>query len=244
MTALSRIAFYSGTIGQLVDEIGQHLSESTPFARLVTLNPEIWVDSFVTPEIAEAIQSARWVVADGVGITLARKVLGLPPIYRIPGSDLVVALLEQRRFRLAIVGATNEALVGAVAKIERDYAGSSVVFSRNGYFSQADWPFIAAQIKEAKPDIVLVGMGSPKQDAFISYLTPLMIYGVAIGVGGMIDVLGGKVNRSPRWMQQAGVEWVWRILLQPARIKRLLKWVPVFFYRLVAEMFQRRNLVE
>lgn len=227
--SLRNLPLFSGSYADLVQEIQDYVQNSTnPPAHLVTLNPEIWVDSVTHPALNTAIHSARWITADGVGIVLGQRLLGIKPSPRRTGSDLTPELLKIQSLRFFLMGSTMDVVDAAVNHIQTHYPNAIIAGHRDGFFPLTDLPHIAETLGQCRPDIILVGMGSPRQDIVISELKKSVSHGVFIGVGGVIDMLAGTVKRSPKWMQTLGIEWLWRLTLQPQRIIRLLKTIPRF----------------
>jgi len=232
---LRRIPIFSGTQTQLIEAIKAHLNAHTKPCHIVTLNPEIWVDSATVPEIRTAVTNARWITADGVGITLAQRLLDMTTSPRITGADLTQGLLKQPHLRFFFLGSSEPVLKRAIQRVTWIFPGTIIAGSHHGFFSDTELPAIAAQIRQANPDIILVGMGSPRQDRVIAALETQLTHGILIGVGGVLDVLSGDLKRAPKWMQTMGIEWVWRLALQPKRLGRFLKLVPRFISKLIAE---------
>jgi N-acetylglucosaminyldiphosphoundecaprenol N-acetyl-beta-D-mannosaminyltransferase len=227
--SLRDLSLFSGSYSDLVQEIQEYVQNpANPAAHLVTLNPEIWVDSVSNPILNTAIHSARWITADGIGIILGQRLLGITPSPRRTGSDLTPALLEAPSLRIFLMGSTHPVVEAAVKHIQTHYPNAIIAGYRDGFFPFTEIPQIAETLRQCQPDIILVGMGSPRQDMVIAGLKESVPHGVFIGVGGVIDMLAGTVKRSPKWMQTLGIEWLWRLTLQPHRIARLLKTIPRF----------------
>ena len=110
----------------------------------------------------------------------------------------------------------------AKAKAEKDYPGIQIVGTRDGFFTAEDEAEIIAQIKEAKPDLLLAALGVPKQEKWLKAHMQELNCPLCIGVGGTFDVMAGVMKRAPLWMQKAKLEWLFRGMLQPKRIGRLM----------------------
>jgi len=207
-----------GGIAELKKGVLAHLESRGPLAWVVTLNPEILVQAHSHPVMARAIEGAQWVTVDGVGIQWARRVLGLPLAPRLTGVAVVNECL-QWPVRLALVGGAPGVADAAAQAMTR--AGATVVWVHHGFVAPEDWAKVIEALNAQDPDVILVGMGSPRQDAFIQEMAGMRGHGVAIGVGGVLDVWAGTVRRAPVWMQRVGMEWVWRVGCQPKRLGRL-----------------------
>jgi len=212
-------------VKECCNHILQHISHQQSFAWVLTLNPEIWVHSHQSSTLRTAIQSAKWVTIDGIGIGFLRWVSGLPWVPRITGVDLVCQLAKTP-LTIAMVGASEEVVRAAAQCLHA--MGGQVVMVHHGFFDSSADARVITQLVACKPDLVFVGMGSPRQDAFILALADHLSHGVAMGVGGVFDVLAGTVQRAPRWMQQSGTEWLWRIIQQPARLHRMGRMIGPF----------------
>lgn len=232
--SLSQIPLYTGSYDELIQAIDHwiHGDPKNGPAHLVTLNPEIWVDSYHDPLLFHAISSATWITADGIGIVLGLRLCGRPSVPRRTGSDLTPHLLQSGRFSLYLLGGSEAIIQKTVSTIQEKYPGARIVGYRNGFFSLDLLDEIATDIQACDPDIVLVAMGSPRQDRVIQHLKSKLSRGVLIGIGGVFDIIAGAIPRSPKWMQRFGIEWIWRLTLQPARIKRLVRMLPRFIWKI------------
>jgi len=206
-----------------------HIASRGPLAWVVTLNPEIMMMAQSNPTMARAIERAQWVTVDGVGIQWARWVLGLAPVQRLTGVAVVSECVTWP-VRVALMGGAPGVADAAAAAMAR--AGATVVWVHHGFVSRGDWARVIDDLHHHHPDLILVGMGSPLQDEWIQQMAGVLEHGVAIGVGGVLDVWAGTVRRAPVWMQRAGLEWAWRVMWQPQRLGRLwrmgwpfLRWV-------------------
>ncbi len=223
---------YSGTVSKLVERIAERLTQPGA-AHVVTLNPEIWVMADQVSSVRTAIDTADWVTADGIGISIAQRVMGHQVSPRITGVDLTSALLKVPQIRVYLLGSTQDVIDDASTTIRRQFPSAVVVGGHHGFFSIDEIDVVTGAIQRSRPDIVLVGMGSPRQDQVIQHLKPVLPYGILIGVGGVLDLLAGRVRRAPTWMQICGLEWVWRLALQPQRLRRFLRMLPAFAKKII-----------
>ena len=155
---------------------------------------------------------------------------------RVAGYDLSQELLRrapQKNRRVFFFGSAPGVAEKAKQKAEELYPGISVVGVRNGYFSSEEEPEIIREIREARPDLLLVALGVPKQEKWLNKHKEELDVPVSIGVGGTLDVMAGTMRRAPVWMQKAKLEWLFRGLLQPKRAGRLLA-LPKFVFRVHA----------
>ncbi len=126
----------------------------------------------------------------------------------ISGVDLVIELLQQKGLSFYFVGSSEDVIKKTVDNTKRNYPNATIVGSSHGFFSEFDSPDVIKSIIDAKPDIILVGMGFPKQEYFIQTLAQYCHSGVAIGVGGTFEVLSGMKSLAPSWVKVRGLEWM------------------------------------
>ena len=155
---------------------------------------------------------------------------------RVAGYDLAQELMRkapQKGYRLFFFGAAPGVAEKAKTKAEKLYPGIEIVGVRNGFFSSDDEPQILREIQEAKPDILLVALGVPKQEKWLAAHLHELAVPVSMGVGGTFDVMAGVMKRAPHWMQKAKLEWLFRGAMQPKRAGRLMA-LPRFVFKVMA----------
>ena len=198
--------------------------------------------------LRESVLSSDIVLADGMSVVWACKLLRRPLAGRIAGINLMHELLglgNQLGLRVYGLGATQEVAELVAKRIGQDYRGVQLVGYRNGYFSEADEPGIVAAIRDARPDILFVAMSPPKKEAFLARWIDELDVPVCHGVGGSFDVLAGKVKRAPRFMQRIGMEWLYRMLQEPRRLAyRYLVTNTLFCWMLLRELVSRGKVQE
>lgn len=175
------------------------------------------------PEFAATIGRAGLSSPDGVPVVWASRLLGSPLPGRVNGTDLMERLLEEsskRHLSVFVLGARSEVLAQATEVIRDRYPGIDRLTTQDGYFSRDREQEIASAIAGFRPDVLLVAMPSPYKEQFLARHVAELDCGVAIGVGGSIDVLTGERRRAPRWMQRSGLEWFFRLLQEPRRLWR------------------------
>lgn len=200
-------------------------------------------------------REANLVTPDGAGLLWATTTLDVPLIERITGIDLIhliCHLAVEKKYRLYLLGAKDEIIKKAVESLESRYAGIQIVGYHHGYFQcdvnnhgtgKKSEREIIEDIKGKKPDFLLVGMGVPKQEIWISNHKEELGVPVCIGIGGSFDVISGKIPRAPLWMQKHGMEWIYRLLKEPKRIKRAIA-LPYFMWLILlgkVELFFRES---
>lgn len=204
------------TFAEALGTIDQFVKTKKP-RQIVTVNPEFIMAAQKNIPFRNVMNDADLRVPDGIGIVLFG---GFRE--RVSGADLVIALAK-KHYQIFLLGGqvgvaakAGEALVKFGAKIVGAVAGGVVADIHN-------FPKVVLEsIKKAKPDILLVGFGAPKQDIFIAEYKEFLQVPVSIGVGGTFDYLADRIKRAPKLMQAIGLEWLWRVILEPTRINRIV----------------------
>ena len=203
--------------------------------QIVTINPEMISCAKKNKPLAEIINNAELVVPDGIGVEIGLKILG-HKVHRIAGVELGRRLAEEfvkSGKRVAMVGAKPEIIKKASENLKNEIPGLNLVYVQDGYFT--DDERVLAELKNASPDLVLVALGSPKQEEFISRAKSLLPKALMIGLGGSFDVWSGVVERAPLFYQKAGLEWLYRTVKEPKRFKRIFPTLPLFVLSVLKE---------
>lgn len=214
-------------------------------ATIFTPNPEIALYAHKDSSFASILNSASLLLPDGTGIILASKILGTPLTERICGIDAGELILEEasrRGLKLFLLGGSEENVRGAAEKLSEKYTDLKICGYHHGYFEKEgeENEKIIDIIKEKRPDILFVCFGAPMQEIWISKnAEKLPSLKICIGLGGSIDVWSGKVARAPLLFRQLGIEWIWRTIREPRRIKRLYK-LPLFLIAVLKERALRK----
>lgn len=166
---------------------------------------------------------------DGIGAVWALKKKGCNPVEKIPGCELWLDIVKEyhptKNFYL--LGGTNEVIQETVDRLRKEFSGINILSYRNGYFSDDERKDLILDIAEKKPDIVFVAMGSPQQELLMEemYHHHPAVYQ---GLGGSFDVYTDKVKRAPKWWVKNNLEWAYRLVKQPSRIKRQIHLIRFF----------------
>ncbi len=209
----------------------------------VTANAELVWAATRDAELRTILNRADLVVADGAGVVWASRVLGEPLPQRVAGYDLMLGLLAaaaERGYRVYLLGGRPGVALRAAAVARERYAGLRVVGTAHGYFGPEDEPAVRAAIARARPHLLFVGLGAPRQEKWLACNLPALGVGLAMGVGGSLDVLAGVRRRAPDWMIRANLEWLYRLLREPRRIGRQLA-LPRFALAVLAARRRRRG---
>jgi N-acetylglucosaminyldiphosphoundecaprenol N-acetyl-beta-D-mannosaminyltransferase len=192
--------------------------------QIVTLNAEMTMAARADPELGAVIEAADLVIPDGAGVVWALGRQG-HRVRRAPGIELARRLLEHAAahgWRVALVGASPAVMDTLVGRLRRELPGLDLVVASNGYLSPTEWPPFERQLLEARPDLVLAALGVPRQETWIRGLAGRRQGGLWMGVGGSFDVWAGTKQRAPKWMRTLQIEWLYRLVQEPTRWRRML----------------------
>lgn len=205
-------------VSEIIDnrEHAQHVVVNV--AKLMTMRKD--------RKLRQIVNSCDLINADGAGVVLGARLLGVNIPERVAGIDLMHQLVDvssRKDYRIFFLGAEEDVVRDVVTYYKRLYPELQICGYRNGYFSADEEREVAEKIREAKADILFVAMSSPKKEKFINQYKDVMDVPFVMGVGGSFDVMAGKVQRAPKWMQEAGLEWFFRLIQEPGRMwKRYL----------------------
>ncbi len=209
-------------------------------AYVVTPNPEmVWL-ARKDEEFREALSGAALSLPDGIGIIYGAKILGRPLKTRVPGIEFATAyieLLASEGKKVFLFGAKPGVAEAAAENLKKAFPGIQICGTADGYYKD-DSPIITA-INNAKPDFLLVCTGFPKQELWMRRHAADLDVGLMAGLGGVLDVFAGVAQRAPEAWCKAGLEWLYRLIKQPSRIKRMAK-LPLFLLAVIAERFKGR----
>lgn len=193
---------------------------------IFTPNSEILVDAVNDPCFTEILNSGDLVIPDGIGVVMASKFYGKPMEERVTGYDITCKLIELAHYNdksIYFFGGKEGVAEEAAKNIRQKHKNIKIVGMHNGYFDEEEEKVIINSIIELKPDIIFVALGAPKQEKWIYENRHRLPAKIAMGVGGSIDVIAGRVKRAPSFYQKAGLEWLYRLIKEPKRFKRVLK---------------------
>lgn len=203
---------------------------------VVTPNPEIVWNSRRNSDLHAAIDGADLVLPDGIGIILAARILGTPLREKVPGIDFAAKLLEMLSHSggsVFLLGAKPGVAEEAGRRLAEAHPGLVIAGAADGYFT--DGAPVIKRINDARPDLLLVCLGSPKQELWMAANLDKLNVHLCAGLGGSLDVFAGTVSRAPAFFRKLELEWLYRLICEPRRIKRMLK-LPLF---VIAVIFKR-----
>ncbi|HHV79227.1 MAG TPA: WecB/TagA/CpsF family glycosyltransferase [Firmicutes bacterium] len=189
---------------------------------VITANPEFVYSLHHTPRLRELLDRADMVVADGSGVVIASKLLGCPLPERVPGVDLVEGVLNTGQVsEVYLLGGKPGVAVEAGRNLQGRFPHVHLVGTHHGYFGIEEEATLIAEIAGSGAQLLLVGMGAPKQEMWLLEHKHELKVPVMIGVGGSLDVFAGRVKRAPGWAQRSHLEWLYRMVSEPKRFYRL-----------------------
>ncbi|MCR4431777.1 MAG: WecB/TagA/CpsF family glycosyltransferase [Tepidanaerobacteraceae bacterium] len=227
---------YDGALKRIEDFLKSHGLKT-----IVTPNAEIIMASRTDEELRKAVNGADMRFPDGIGVVLASRIIGEPLCGRTAGYDLMEMILDmaaRRNMSVFLLGGKPKVADEASTNIKSKFPGIKIAGTQHGYFDESEEEWIVDKINKSGTDILLVAMGAPKQEFFMLKNRPRLQCSVAMGVGGSLDVLAGRVQRAPVFMQKAGLEWLYRLVTQPSRIKRMSV-LPLFLAMVILYKFGR-----
>jgi N-acetylglucosaminyldiphosphoundecaprenol N-acetyl-beta-D-mannosaminyltransferase len=205
------------TLVEIVER--RRADETSHPAVVITLNPEMVMMARRSQAFSSVLESAALVVPDGIGLVRALRRRGHPEAERVGGTDLIGAYLPEAKrhaHRIALVGGAPGVAGDARDRMLEAHPGLQVVAVSDGPPGKAT----ALEVGRSRPEMVLAAFGAGRQELFLDrYLGPIGA-ATGIGVGGALDFLAGRVRRAPSIVRRLGLEWAWRLAIQPWRLRR------------------------
>ena len=230
-----------GQPAELIRRITGWVGSGRPARRVMYLNAHVLNQSRANPALREALEQADLVYCDGYGVRLAAKALDAEIPHRMTGADWIyglAALCELGGQSVYLLGAEPGVTAEAARRLQRWYPLLQIAGTHHGYFDigSAHDDRVVEDINARKPDIVLVGMGTPKQELWVAHNAARLETDVVWTVGALFDYVSGRVPRAPRWLADNGLEWIFRLAIEPQRMwRRYLLGNPVFISRVMAQ---------
>jgi len=214
---------------------------------IFAVNPEKIVLSRKDQDLSLALKQADFLIPDGIGVIIGLKLIygkTLARAIRIAGVELMTSLLDfanRMKKKIFIFGGSPEVNERVARIISHQYPDLVLSGHRHGYMAEYLDEALVQEINSLCVDILFVGLGSPKQEKWIQKYRNKLKAKICMGVGGSFDVLVGKISRAPKWMQKAGLEWLYRLFREPGRIRRQLA-LPQFAWALIKERMAKKHL--
>ncbi|MBB6631225.1 WecB/TagA/CpsF family glycosyltransferase [Clostridium algidicarnis] len=226
---------YSGYKKEILNDIEEIVS-SEGCVHIVSGNPEVLYQGLFEKPLYENFTSKRsLIIPDGVGVIFSAKVKGLKVKEKIAGIEVmqdIISYCNRKNKSIYLLGSKDSIVRKCKINIEATYKDINVVGYKDGYFDLDNCDDIIEDINKCNPDVLFVAMGCPRQERFIIKHMDKLHCKLFMGVGGSFDILAGELKRAPKWMITFGIEWLYRILKEPFRIKRM-KSIPKFMIRAI-----------
>ena len=189
---------------------------------IITVNPETLMLSESDAELKNILDNkTNSFVPDGIAVVKAARKVGVNVTERITGIDIAEYLLKlanENKYSIYLFGAKEEVINTLIAKIKKEYPNINILGYSNGYVKDRD--LVMQDVLKKKPDICMVALGIPYQEKIIAKYFSKAKKGIFIGVGGSFDVLSGTKKRAPKIFIKLNLEWLYRIVTEPSRLKR------------------------
>ena len=230
------------TMHETIEIIDQAIQDKKAIHHVV-INAAKVVHAQKNAELRKSIIDCDIINADGKSIVWAAKLLNKNVPERVAGIDLMESLIKlasTKNYKIFLFGAKEQVVRTVMERYSALYGSNIIAGYRNGYYEKEEEPQIARQIAESGADILFVAMTSPKKEIFLNTYKHVIKTPFIMGVGGSFDVVAGVVKRAPVWMQDAGLEWLFRVIQEPRRMwKRYLTTNSAFIYLVLKEKFKR-----
>jgi len=238
------------TLSGAVEKVKEFLTGDTSKV-IYTPNTEIVMEARKSPDFKELLNRADLIIPDGVGLIYASKIKKKALPERVTGVDLSIKMLEianEKGYSLFILGGKEGVAKEATENISKKYPNIRIAGYHHGFFKgthighrgHAEEKGVVEKINNARPDILFVGLGAPKQEIWINENKNLLNCKVIIGNGGTVDILAGRVKKAPEFYRKHGLEWLYRLVKDPKRIKRQIV-LPLFA---LIVLFSRDDIVK
>lgn len=212
--------------------------KSSSKIHIISGNPEVLMNGLNDESLLKNFTGKdALIIPDGVGTVIASKLIKQPVKQKIAGievMDEVIKFCEEENKGVYLLGAKEEVLSECKRKLKNKYPKLRIAGSHNGYFDMNHCDDIIQDIKNSEAYALFAAMGAPRQEKFIARFMYELPCSVFMGVGGSFDVFAGKVRRAPKWMINFGLEWLYRVVKEPWRFKRLAS-IPKFLWMVIKE---------
>ena len=222
---------------QVIRKVEAALVKKKP-CLIFTPNPEMCVEANQNGYFRDVLNSSDINICDGFGTYLVAKFLHKTSLERITGVSLFLDICRQVKAKIFLLGAVEGVAQECKARLEEKFPGIQIVGTFSGSDKEKDFNKIKGKINKSEAKILFVAFGAPKQEIFLhERISDLPRIKVAMGVGGSFDFVAGKIKRAPYFMRILGLEWLFRLILEPRRIKRI--WNATF--RFLFLVFRHRD---
>jgi N-acetylglucosaminyldiphosphoundecaprenol N-acetyl-beta-D-mannosaminyltransferase len=232
--------------GELLERITGWVARGDRGRRVMYVNAHVLNQSLEQRPLSDALHAADLVYCDGYGVRLAAKALDVQIPHRMTGADWIwdlAALCEPLGLSIYLLGSDPGHAAEAAARLRRRHPRLRIAGTHHGYFDlgSAHDARVLEDINARRPDILLVGMGTPKQELWVEQNAAAVDAGVLWTVGALFDYVSGHTPRAPGWLADNGLEWIFRLAIEPQRMwRRYLLGNPVFVSRVAAQARARK----
>lgn len=194
-------------------------------------------------ELRRAVNNADLVHIDGMSVVWALRYLGYKVPERVATPDLadeVMKMAEKEKFSIFLLGAKETILLSCKENLLKTFPELEIAGCQNGYYMPEEEPLMVERINKVKPDILFIGMSSPKKELLFEKYRHTLNAKYILGVGGYFDIISGHLKRAPQWMQNIGMEWFFRLIQEPRRMwRRYLIGINQFLWTVLKIKFKR-----
>jgi N-acetylglucosaminyldiphosphoundecaprenol N-acetyl-beta-D-mannosaminyltransferase len=206
---------------------------------ILAVNPEKIITLQKNNGLKQTFEKASLLIPDGIGVVVAMRWLYGFSVNRVPGADLMLNICSEASkngHKIFIFGSKENVNKEATEKLRYMYPGIQIVGRCNGYVADERMDELINNINKSEADILFIALGSPKQEEWIQKYLPKVTVKICQGIGGTLDTITGNVERAPLFMQKLGLEWLYRLIKEPKRIRRQI-FLPVFVFKVLKEKF-------
>lgn len=209
--------------GKITKKLIQNSNKSCEL--IVAPNVEFIMNAQKDKDFFDILKSAKLATPDSVGVAIAGKLQKKPLKQRIPGQAYFRKILEigeKEGWTFYLLGGKGDTVERTIENVKKIYPQINIVGSHEGFFEKDSEENVISEINKLQPNVLFVAMGAPRQEKWIYEHRNELKVDVAAGQGGTFDYEAGNIRRAPRWIQKIGMEWFWRLILQPSRIVRMM----------------------
>jgi N-acetylglucosaminyldiphosphoundecaprenol N-acetyl-beta-D-mannosaminyltransferase len=219
------------TLAEALAKVEQILKGPKP-QLVVTPNPEIIVNCQEDGALKQIINTAALRIPDGISMIVVSKLRGTPLKERVTGIDLMQAIVKmsaEKGYKVFLLGSAPGIVEEAAVKLKEQYPELKLVGTQHGYFEQKDETQVIQMIKNSQADLLFAGLGGGRQEKWLAANLDKLGIKAGMAIGGSLDVISGRKQRAPQWIQSLYIEWLYRLFTEPQRWKRQLA-LPKFLY--------------
>ena len=237
-TRILKYKIFNESIEELIRNI-----DASGKVHIISGNPEVLLNGLQNDMLLDNFTSENSIIIpDGVGTVICSKIVRQPVKQKIAGievMDRIIKRCEKENQGIYLLGSTKETVDMCNINLRTKYSNLNILGSHDGYFDLEGCEEILNDIEKTNPQVLFVAMGCPRQEIFIAKYMDRLPCKIFMGVGGSFDIIAGNVKRSPKWMINVGLEWLYRVSKEPFRIKRLAS-IPKFILMVIKDKYKRK----